>query len=988
MSQAWFFTRCSDHDTWGGQTTLSDSTRYQKPRIGQTVVISAAVLLTLGLLIVVFFNRLAAGNLILARGDTLLYFYPYWESAADALRAGRVPLWNPSLFMGVPFMANSQVGFLYPLNWPFWLALPTPYAVSFSMIFHLLLAGTGVYLMGRRCISLNRHAALLAAVLFSLGGYLTAQVEHINQVQGIAWLPWYFVVLCPWRPGPAERRQAVKIIVGITAVLSLQLLTGHTQTVFISLTAVAMWLAVRLVTDRERIGPLRGRSRLVLTLARQLWFYLGPVLLGILLSVCVTAAQMLPTLELSRHSLRHGGLPINEVLSFSLQPLLLGRSLLPAYEQLVFTEYVLALPVTALLLAFIGARSACMEKQRWPLLILAAAGLLLALGRYNPAYHLLARLPGFDLFRAPARWSVLYALAIALLAAVGWQVLSTRTRDPSPAMIARRQSRALIVGVAAILALIVWSVISAVLATRIPTPAEARVEFPNVVTIAVWIGELILASALIYALVRGDYRRILAKWAILFSAAAMLLLSTRILPYNNPTTPEAYFDQRSPLSHLLAAFACDGAANSCQAGAGRLLSLSDIFFGLGDQAEIDSIYEEQLGEAARFDYTVAIKQKEILGPNLPLAYGLRSVDGFDGGILPLSNYATLMRLILPKGAQTTDGRLREHLDAIPEERWLDLFGARYIITDKVGDEWRRDVFFDMKHPTQVAQEGDPVTVGYIPPFEATEIWLIAEGSPGKFQVTSTAGDQWLLAPTIIEPGLWRVLLPAPTVLDSMTVDACQKGGVSSPCTDDWLIHGLALVDSRDETFAPIVAGEYRLVHSGDVKIYENLDVMLPAVLVYDWQYVVDNASGLEIMGGEGFDPGQSAIVLGSGPTSLGVGQGQVTIMRHEPERIELRSESTDIGLLLLNEAFYPGWQASVDGRPVDVVRVDILFRGVFVPAGEHEVVLEYRPSSYRAGQVISLMGVVAWIALFIYAYLWEPVRSRLASDSRTRGQVQ
>ena len=51
---------------------------------------------------------------ILMRGDVALYFYPYWEAAARATREGRLPLWNPDLFAGVPFLANPQVGFFYP----------------------------------------------------------------------------------------------------------------------------------------------------------------------------------------------------------------------------------------------------------------------------------------------------------------------------------------------------------------------------------------------------------------------------------------------------------------------------------------------------------------------------------------------------------------------------------------------------------------------------------------------------------------------------------------------------------------------------------------------------------------------------------------------------------------------------------------------------------------------------------------------------------
>lgn len=59
-------------------------------------------------LIALFFNKMAFSNLILARGDTFLYFYPYWQVAADALRSGRVPLWNPDIFMGVPFSPTAR----------------------------------------------------------------------------------------------------------------------------------------------------------------------------------------------------------------------------------------------------------------------------------------------------------------------------------------------------------------------------------------------------------------------------------------------------------------------------------------------------------------------------------------------------------------------------------------------------------------------------------------------------------------------------------------------------------------------------------------------------------------------------------------------------------------------------------------------------------------------------------------------------------------
>ena len=204
----------------------------------------AAVLLAL---VALFFQRMVFSNLILARGDTFLYFYPYWHAAAAALRAGRVPLWNPDIFMGAPFLANSQAGFFYPLNWPVWLLLPTPYAVSAAIVVHVALAGTGAYLAGRRTLALARPAAFFGAALFALGGYLTAQVEHVNQLQALAWLPWLFAALGPWADGAATRRSALRTTLVLGVLFALQLLAGHTQSVFISGVAVAIWLAARLL---------------------------------------------------------------------------------------------------------------------------------------------------------------------------------------------------------------------------------------------------------------------------------------------------------------------------------------------------------------------------------------------------------------------------------------------------------------------------------------------------------------------------------------------------------------------------------------------------------------------------------------------------------------------------------------------------------------------------------------------------------------------
>ncbi len=164
-------------------------------------------LLALLALVLAFFWKLAFTNLIIARGDIFYYFYPYRDFAMQAVREGRVALWNPYLFMGAPFMANSQAGFFYPLNLLMsWLEVTR--AVNWTIVLHIFIAASGAYVFARSVVRLSIAAALLAAISFGLGGYLGTQIEHVNQLQGLAWIGWMFLAYEFARIRNAESRIA------------------------------------------------------------------------------------------------------------------------------------------------------------------------------------------------------------------------------------------------------------------------------------------------------------------------------------------------------------------------------------------------------------------------------------------------------------------------------------------------------------------------------------------------------------------------------------------------------------------------------------------------------------------------------------------------------------------------------------------------------------------------------------------------------------
>src|SRR5579864_3514479 len=70
----------------------------------------------LAALVAAFFWKMLFLGRTIGGLDVLDYFYPYRVYARDAIQGGRLPLWNPDIFGGVPFLANIQAALFYPLS--------------------------------------------------------------------------------------------------------------------------------------------------------------------------------------------------------------------------------------------------------------------------------------------------------------------------------------------------------------------------------------------------------------------------------------------------------------------------------------------------------------------------------------------------------------------------------------------------------------------------------------------------------------------------------------------------------------------------------------------------------------------------------------------------------------------------------------------------------------------------------------------------------
>lgn len=110
--------------------------------------------------------------------------------------------------------------------------------------------------------------------------------------------------------------------------------------------------------------------------------------------------------------------------------------------------------------------------------------------------------------------------------------------------------------------------------------------------------------------------------------------------------------------------------------------------------------------------------------------------------------------------------------------------------------------------------------------------------------------------------------------------------------------------------------------------------------------------------------GRETVVL-EAPSPPPCARGRVLRVERHAERLEIEAESVGEGLLVVNDAFAPGWRATIDGIEAPVLPADVLVRAVRWPAGRHRLVMRYAPPEVAVGAAISIAAAVAlaaWLA--------------------------
>jgi hypothetical protein len=164
--------------------------------------LAAAIAVTLAPL--AYFFQATLGNRVISPDDGIIFNIPLRTAAANIVRGGYLPLWNPYIFSGMPLHGAAQAGLLFPLNWSYLFFSP-PVATNVMMLATYALAALGAYLYARRSGSLIT-GAIVTSLTWQWSSFLITHIGHTNILQTAAMLPWILWALDGYGARPTRGR--------------------------------------------------------------------------------------------------------------------------------------------------------------------------------------------------------------------------------------------------------------------------------------------------------------------------------------------------------------------------------------------------------------------------------------------------------------------------------------------------------------------------------------------------------------------------------------------------------------------------------------------------------------------------------------------------------------------------------------------------------------------------------------------------------------
>ncbi len=632
--------------------------------------------------------------------DLVLENYAWKKFIVESLRAREIPLWNPYLFAGVPFLAAGQHSALYPFSLLFYL-LPTDRAFGYFVALQLAIAALNTYAL-TRVLGLGRLASAVSAIVYAFSGFMVVSTTFPMVIATAAWLPAILACIELLLRSKEAGRRILFALLGATLV-GFQFLAGHAEfSIYILIISgfFALWRAATLFLRWKHADNLPDNTAALY--AKRMGARLCLLAAMVLVGVAIGSIQLIPLYELVQQNFRSGSVSFQDVVGWAypkyqviafLMPDFFGNpthhSYLdvfdltnhPAPTGTIFWgkenyveagSYVGILPLALALIAVVAGFRCLITRRRsapgapdarsewpfaWSTWLFAALALLSLLFVFGtPLYALLFYLvPGFNQLHTPFRWVFPYTLSMAVLAGIGTEVLN---RKPAFFRKAGLWGWLLIsFGGAGLAGLVLTWIV------RAPTLALADRFLASV-------GRLAGAFDSGRMLYSYEFRNILIFAFALIGAGAVVRFSQ-----SSRSLPPRFGGH--PLWKPLA----------------LVVVVADLFvIGIGFYSAVDSRLAEFTPPAVKFLQQDASlfritsydqrgdAGEKVFNPNSGMLFGLADIRGYDS-IIP-KQYAELMGLLAPQD-ELLANRIAAFYDPDPlSSPIVDLLNVKYVLTKR------------------------------------------------------------------------------------------------------------------------------------------------------------------------------------------------------------------------------------------------------------------------------------------------------------------
>ena len=918
-----------------------------------------------------FFGRhFLAGRMVL-QWDTFAQFWPWRYLWAHYIRSGAFPLWNPYQFSGMPFLGDPQMASLYPLNIIF-LLLPHLEAIQVYILLMYSLFAAFTYLYART-IGLSRFAALVSTMACTYSLHMVAHCGHATRLHTAIWLPLQ-LALVEKIMGTRRRRHVVLLAL----VVAIQVFAGHPQILFFSMLILGSYMVAHLVATRQ------NRWRLGVSF-----------LLALVVGVCWGAPQLLTGTELAIQSSRHTSSSYEKFSSCSLAPEMLIQMIFPffygapsdalyqlnppmdpwTWETIVYMGIIPLLSVIGLVTV---PKRTDWREGLW--LLVLVWGVVFALGKFNPFYPLVYRLPVYRWFQVagihvfPASW------AAAIIAGLR---IETLLRGSTRALLATFGAFAVLCLGLLLVNVQQYDRLASIYGDN-PLRPELVVPFVCIVV-----------SVLTLWLFRGSSGRryILAKGTLLFVLTADLLATSGTVAVSVPGSiaralPRKYVDLKAsfqPREQRIWQISSKAVSNGY------------LFAPLRFATSYNPLILERYRRLTRIgDYGVA-----------PFAPDSKVLDLLNVGYIAVHRDLLQPPLSICRGdmasAQCCGKVVEGYCFSVPGYRVELAPGSRIVLDFGQGALIRGvGLISAMAHALEV---GDGESVARVQLYDqagnAFAAWLLRAGTdtaewayelPGSRAQHSVprVADSW------VETTSTGQLFHGHNYFSSISLDqdtiVTRVIVTNSTPENTFVLYNLSMQRPTGDTFAyPLNLAEVQTVlHELPYELrelpYQGSDLAIfqrQSLLGYAWPVerveTLDTGLFVQAVHGQlhdsGLDLEKIAYIETADQTQNQSSSWLLeTQFDSEAQVIPLNLGFNDLTLqvradgpafVVLSEIYYPGWNVYVDGLRTELYRVNYLLRGFSVPPGTHEVQVRYEPLSLYLGLAIAAVGCLLLIGFLL-----------------------